>query len=69
MNEKILPLGTKICKMYQPMGCLECIFSILLLADLDSMSLGYLHILVMLNIQNCFFRKVGDLKNFHEFHL
>ena len=37
-----MSLRTMICKMFQPMRCLECIFSILLLADLDSMSLGYL---------------------------
>ena len=42
-----MPLCTQICKMFEPMTGLECTFTILLLADLDNMSLGYMyHLLV-----------------------
>ena len=37
-------LRTKICKKFQPMRRLECTCSILLLADLDNMSLCYLYL-------------------------
>ena len=41
--KKICPLRIENCKMFQQIRCLECTFSILVLADLDNMSLGYLY--------------------------
>ncbi len=37
-----MPLHTKICRMFHPMRCLQCIIT---LADLDSISLCYLYYL------------------------
>ena len=38
-----MPFPTKICTKLQPIKCLECTSTVLLLADLDSMPLDYVY--------------------------
>ena len=42
-NEKNYALSYQICTQVQPMTCLECTSTVILLADLESISLDYLY--------------------------
>ena len=41
--KKIMPLPTKIYTKFHPMTCLESTFTVLLLVNIESMSLDYLY--------------------------
>ena len=45
-QNKNYALTTKICTQFEPMTCQECTSTILVLADLDSMSLDYLYYII-----------------------